>query len=82
MLVHEFLRTAARMAPRKTALIYGSKRLTFGEVNHAAGTLAGFFRRGGLERGDRVVIFAGNQPETVLAMFGTLMAGGCWSPRM
>ncbi len=79
MLVHDFLRNSTQKTPDKTALIFGTQRLSYAQFGHAAQALAGFLSSNGLERGDRVVIYAGNQPETAISIFGVLQAGGCFS---
>lgn len=79
MLVHDFLRRALQVDPEKAALIFGSRSITYREFLNSADALAGFLTSQGVKRGDRVIIYAGNQPETAFGIFGTLLAGGCFS---
>lgn len=51
------------------------RRFSYGEVDVLSGRLAAGLRRLGVERGDRVAIFAFNSPEWLLAYFGILKAG-------
>ena len=44
-----------------------------------AGAFAAELHKQGVVRGDRVVIFLHNSPEAVIAVFGTLLAGGVFS---
>lgn len=79
MRVETFLLDSAKRFPGKTALVAGNTRLTFAELAVRAAGLAAELRRQGVQRGDRVVVFLQNSPETVISIFGTLMAGGVFS---
>ncbi|MCC7156011.1 MAG: AMP-binding protein [Bryobacterales bacterium] len=76
MLLQSFLERSAVLHPDKVALISGRRRLTYREVDAAANRFAYALRQSGLQRGDRVVIALPNVPETVIAVYGTLKAGG------
>ena len=76
MLVQNFLENSAKRLPDKTALICGSDRYTYSELDKKANQLANAMRAQGVQRGDRVVIFMPNSVETVLGIFATLKAGG------
>jgi amino acid adenylation domain-containing protein len=76
MLVHEFLESSARRIPEKEALIFEGRRLTYAQLNTEANRFAHALLASGVERGDRVVIFADNGVETTIAIFGTLKMGG------
>jgi long-chain acyl-CoA synthetase len=77
--VETFLLESARRFPGKTALVAGGTRLTYAELAAHAASLAAELKRLGVQRGDRVVVFLQNSPETVISIFGTLMAGGIFS---
>jgi long-chain acyl-CoA synthetase len=77
--VETFLVESARRFPGKTALVCGSARLSYQELATRAAAFAAELRRQGVARGERVVIFLHNSPETVIAVFGTLMAGAVFS---
>jgi len=77
--VESFLLESARRFPGKTALIAGATRLTYAELAAAAAGFAAELRRQGVQRGERVVVFLQNSPEAVIAVYGTLMAGGVFS---
>ena len=79
MRVESFLLESARRSPAKTALIAGAERLTYEELAARAAAFASELARQGVQRADRVVIFLHNSPEAVIAVFGTLMAGGIFS---
>ncbi len=75
MQVEEFLEHSADLYADKVALICGSQRLTYGQLESEANRLAHALLSAGVRRGDRVVIFLPNSVEAVLAIFATLKAG-------
>jgi len=76
MLVQQFLENSAKRLPEKTALICGSQRYTYADLNNKANRLANAMRELGVKRGDRVVIYMPNSAEVVIGIFATLKAGG------
>ncbi|HXY13070.1 MAG TPA: AMP-binding protein [Terriglobales bacterium] len=76
MQVEEFLEHCADAYPDKVALVCGARRLTYAEIETAANQLAHSLVGFGLERWDRVVIYANNSVETVIAIFAVLKARG------
>lgn len=79
MRLEDFLRHTARRLPDKTALVAGDERVTYRELDERSERFAHALVARGVRRGDRVVIYADNSPETVVAVFGTLKAGGVFS---
>jgi len=79
MLVQEFLEQSARRFPGKTAIIAGSERLTWQEIDDRANRLAHALRDSGVASGDRVVVVLDNSPETVISIFGILKADAVFS---
>src|SRR3954471_2117659 len=79
MRVEGFLRGSASRFPEKTAIVAGERRVSYRELDQAAARLAAELRRRRVARGDRVVIFLDNSPETVAAIFGVLQAGAVFS---
>jgi long-chain acyl-CoA synthetase len=75
MQVEQFLENSARLYPDKVALIHGSERLTYRQIDTEANRLAQALIAAGVRRGDRVVTFVPNSVETVLSIFATLKAG-------
>ncbi len=75
MLVNNFLENSALKYPNKVALICGSKRITYSEIDAMANSLASFMISEGVERGDRVAIFLDNSVEAVVSIFAALKAG-------
>ena len=79
MRVEHFLRDSARRFPGKTAIVAGERRVSYAALAADAARVARALRAGGVARGERVVIFLDNSPETVAALFGALAAGAVFS---
>jgi acyl-CoA synthetase (AMP-forming)/AMP-acid ligase II len=75
ILLHELLERAASRLSGKVALVCGDVRMTYGEIRRQASRLAATLARCGVERGDRVVIFAPTCTEAVVAFWGVLKVG-------
>ena len=75
-LLHESLLEAAAATPDKPALVADKRSWSYAELEDATLRLARALQDGGLERGDRVVIFMDNTAECAISLFGTLVAGG------
>jgi long-chain acyl-CoA synthetase len=76
MLVERFLDTSAREHPGKTAIVSGSRRITYEALDRDANRLAHALRAAGVGRYDRVAIYLDNSIEAAIAVFATLKAGG------
>lgn len=76
MLVHHFLEHSAQRLPNKVALICGGQPFTYAELDAMANRLAHALQQQGVRRGDRVSVYLNNSVEAVVAIFGTLKAGG------
>jgi long-chain acyl-CoA synthetase len=77
--VEGFLLDSARRYPDKTAVVFGGARISYGQLAADAARLANVLRRRGVCRGERVVIFLDNSPETIVALFAALEAGAVFS---
>ncbi len=73
-LLHDHLFDSAARVPDKLALVCGDHRVTYRELATRATALANTLVKLGVERGDRVVVFADNTVETVVAFWGVLAA--------
>jgi acyl-CoA synthetase (AMP-forming)/AMP-acid ligase II len=71
----ELLRRNAEVLGRQTGLIFGDVRLTWREVNARANRFATELQRLGIERGDRVALFARNSHQWVEALFALAKLG-------
>jgi amino acid adenylation domain-containing protein len=76
MLVQDFLYQSAARLPDKVALVHGTQRYTYRDLDAATNRLANALRAIGLQRGDRVVVYLNNSVEAVIGIFAVLKAGG------
>lgn len=74
--VYHLLRSAVRRFPHRTALLLGGRRLTYSQLNREVNRLANTLIGLGLQPGDRAMILAPNLPQTVMAFYAILKAGG------
>lgn len=73
-LLHDYLIDSARRLPDKIALVCDGQRLSYAEIDERSNALAHALARCGIGRGDRVVVFADNTVETVVAFWAVLKA--------
>ena len=78
ILVHDYLALAAERTPDKEAVICGELRLTYRDLQQQSEQLAGALMKGGVQKGDRVIVFLDNSAETMIAIFGILQAGAAY----
>ncbi|WP_436764175.1 (2,3-dihydroxybenzoyl)adenylate synthase [Streptosporangium sp. V21-05] len=71
----EFLRRLARSHPGKTALVVGSHRWTYAELDSRADRMAAGLHELGIGAGDRVVVQLPNVPELVTLFFALFRIG-------
>ncbi|TGB04114.1 long-chain-fatty-acid--CoA ligase [Halobacillus salinus] len=74
--LHQYLEESASLYGEKKALYFMGKELTYREVHEQAKGVASYLQSLGLEKGDRVSIMLPNCPQSVIAYYGVLMAGG------
>ncbi len=79
-LLHEPFLARARAQPAAIALVQGSERLSYGDLERRSRVLAGHLRRGGVEVGDRVGIALSKSLDAVVAALAILRAGGAYVP--
>jgi len=73
-MLHDHLIESARRLPAKVALVCGTERLTYADLDARSNGLARRLVAAGVERGDRVMVFAENTVETVIAFWAVLKA--------
>lgn len=76
MNLKQMLEKSASEVPPKEAIILGSQRVTYGELEEASNKLANALIGLGLEKGDHVAILMSHSPEWVVNYFGVVKAGG------
>jgi fatty-acyl-CoA synthase len=70
----------AAMSPRRTALIFEDRRITYAELHGRTTRLAAALRGAGVRRGDRVAYLGPNHPALVETMFATYALGAVFVP--
>jgi len=71
-----YLDRAAETTPKRTAVIFRNMRISYGKLRFMAEVLAANLRRQGVQPGDRVSVMMPNLPQTIIAFWGILKAGG------
>ena len=75
------LEVSARRHPHKPCLVYYDTALTFAQLHEEAERLAGYLQqRGGVARGERVLLFMQNSPQFVIAYYAILRANAVVVP--
>ncbi|MDR1125956.1 MAG: long-chain fatty acid--CoA ligase [Deltaproteobacteria bacterium] len=72
----DLLDRAVRDTPRRTALFFHKRRVSYRKLQEQAERIAAGLRRHGLNPGDRVAVMLPNLPQAVFAFWGVLKAGG------
>lgn len=73
-LLHDFLTHSASRLGEKVALVCGNQRVTYGDLDMRSNAIAHHLTDAGIARGDRVVVFADNTVEAVIAFWAVLKA--------
>jgi fatty-acyl-CoA synthase len=69
-----FIARAALICPKRTAVVHGPRRYSWGETYARCRRLASALVRAGIGRGETVAVMAANMPEMYEAHFGVPMA--------
>jgi len=77
---HQRFARHARDNPDAVAVLYGTERWTYGQVNRAANRVAHALLGAGLRAEDVVAISAERGPHWLCAILGVFKAGGCYLP--
>jgi amino acid adenylation domain-containing protein len=78
--IHEIFEAQADRTPDKLAVVLGSQRLTYRELNRRANQLAHFLRNEGVRPDVLVGICVDRSVELVVGLLGILKAGGTYVP--
>jgi amino acid adenylation domain-containing protein/non-ribosomal peptide synthase protein (TIGR01720 family) len=78
--LHELFEHQAAATPDTVALIFEGERLSYRALNERANKLAHYLRGSGVGRGARVGICLERGAEMIVALLGTLKAGGAYLP--
>src|SRR5437879_6282518 len=79
-LLYDYLTGSAARLPDKVALVAQGHRLTYAELDARANALARTLAARGVERGDRVLVFADNTVEAVVSFWAALKANAVATP--
>jgi acyl-CoA synthetase (AMP-forming)/AMP-acid ligase II len=74
------VRSAGERFGDAEAVVDGPQRITFARLAERVRVAAGAFAAAGVDKGDRVVLWAPNSAEWIVAAFGLLTAGGVLVP--
>jgi len=72
----KFLDRAAHKYPKRTAIVFKNWSITYEKLKARTEVVAANLRKAGIRRGDRVAIMLPNLPQTIMAFWGVLRAGG------
>lgn len=78
--ISRWISGAAARAPTKTAVRFEGRELSYAELEHRVGALAGVLRGAGVADGDRVAYLGPNCPELVQALFACARLGAVFVP--
>jgi len=76
--LHQLFEAQVVLHPLQEALVAGSRRLTYRELNERADQLACHLRKLGVERETRVAVFLTRDAEMVITLLAILKAGGAY----
>jgi long-chain acyl-CoA synthetase len=71
---------ATERDPRRTAVVFYGRRISYGELREATDRLACALARLGVARGDRVALYLLNSPQFIIAYFAALKCGATVTP--
>jgi len=76
MNLKQILEMTVRKAPHKAALVLGSRKVTYQELDETSNRIANALIDAGFKRGGHIAILISHRPEWVSTYFGIIKAGG------
>jgi len=76
----EMLRRSAHKHPKRTAIVFGSKKISYRSLNDSADHVAAGLIELGIKEQERIAIFLDNCPEFVISYYAILKAGAVAVP--
>ncbi len=80
LLLHQLVENQVHQTPEAVAVVSGSSRLTYGQLNDRANRLANFLRKMGVGPDVLVAVCAERSLEMVIALLASIKAGGAYVP--
>jgi amino acid adenylation domain-containing protein len=74
-LLQDWVTQQAQLRPDATAVVLGSEKLSYGQLEKSSNQLAYMLREAGCKKGDRVCILMPKSPAAIVSMLGILKAG-------
>ncbi|WP_028574998.1 long-chain-fatty-acid--CoA ligase [Desulfonatronovibrio hydrogenovorans] len=74
--VYEYMDRIAQKYPNRKAIVFNNWKITYKKLKELTETMAANLRSYGLSPGDRVAIMLPNLPQTIIAYWAVLKAGG------
>jgi amino acid adenylation domain-containing protein len=78
--IHELFEAQVKRTPEATAVVFGSERVSYHQLNRRANRLAHHLRKKGVRPEERVGICAERGVEMVVGLLAVLKAGGAYVP--
>jgi len=78
--IHELFEAQVKRTPDATAVVFGSERVSYDELNRRVNRLAHYLRKKGVRPEERVGICAERGVEMVVGLLAVLKAGGAYVP--
>ena len=76
----DIIRRSAHRSPEKTALIFGERKLSYGELNERVNGMANSLLKLGIGKGDRVAVLLHNSPEYFEIYYACAKSGAIFVP--
>jgi long-chain acyl-CoA synthetase len=76
MNIKEMLEKTAAEVPQKTAIVLGSRRVTYRELDESSNMVANALIGLGMKKGDHIAVLMSHCPEWLINYFGLVKAGG------
>ncbi|NWN77335.1 non-ribosomal peptide synthetase [Bacillus sp. (in: firmicutes)] len=78
--LHQLFEEQAEKTPDHTAVVFGSQRMTYRELNEKSNQTARLLRDKGVGSGSTAAIMTGRSFEMIIGIMGVLKAGGTYLP--
>jgi amino acid adenylation domain-containing protein/non-ribosomal peptide synthase protein (TIGR01720 family) len=78
--IHQLFEAQVEKTPDKTAISFGNRVMTYGELNQRSNQLAHYLKEKGVSCESIVGFMTTHSPETIIGILGILKAGGAYLP--